>query len=330
MVLIRPEGALVAFLFLAWALVVTRQVWLVVRAGLLLCAVLAPVLIVKRLYYGDWLPATYYVKAHAGVANLDGGISYVRYALRRYRVIGTALVLGVGYAAWQRRTGDLARALPLLLVAGLWLVYVAAQGGDNMVGGRMIIPVLPLIYLAVASVVAAVPFRVTASGAVTCAVVLVIAYLSDQPVMNHIRGWRSSFEPRHAAGRHLKEQFPPGTLVAVNAAGIIPFYSEQPTIDMLGLNDRHIAHHGHRDRRLGYAHQAGDGAYVLSRRPDVILFGGHGNPRPSQLISDREIGADPRFQRDYERQAWPHGVFAHVRKAVGGSSETVPGRSSKP
>ena len=104
---------------------------------------------------------------------------------------------------------------------------------------------------------------------------------------------------RRNTGLGLRERFPPDTVVALNAAGIIAYYSRLPTIDMLGLNDRHIARHGRRDRSLRLGHQAGDGAYVLTLRPDLIQFGpSWGEARP-MFIGDRELHRSPEFQRRY-------------------------------
>ena len=76
----------------------------------------------------------------------------------------------------------------------------------------------------------------------------------------------------HAIGVWLAETFPPQTIVALNAAGIVPYESRLPTVDMLGLNDTHIAHAvvaG--DGAMG--HQKHDAGYVLSREPGVVLLG---------------------------------------------------------
>jgi hypothetical protein len=88
-------------------------------------------------------------------------------------------------------------------------------------------------------------------------------------------------------------------VVALNPAGIIPFHSELPTIDVLGLNDVHIAHEGKRDRKLRFGHQAGDGDYVLSNKPAVILFGSTTTQKATGFISDREIAANSKFKRGY-------------------------------
>ena len=128
----------------------------------------------------------------------------------------------------------------------------------------------------------------------------------------HANAWRSSFTQRQAAGIYLQENYPPDTLVALNPAGIIPYYSQLPTIDMLGLNDTYIAHHGKRDRSLRYGHQAGDGEYVLSREPDVILFQA-GSSEPRNYISDQEIWNSQEFWDNYDLQEWANAGYAYVR-----------------
>ena len=96
---------------------------------------------------------------------------------------------------------------------------------------------------------------------------------------------------------------------------MIPYYSGLPTIDMLGLNDVHIAHHGKRDPMMRFAHQVGDGAYVLSREPGVILFGGFLKKEASgYFVSDRQIWSSPEFERHYVPVEWPDVGWAWVRK----------------
>src|SRR5690606_32238700 len=59
-------------------------------------------------------------------------------------------------------------------------------------------------------------------------------------------------------------------LLAVPAAGTFPYYSKLPCLDMLGLNDRHIARQ--RPEQVGdLAHDHADGGYVLDRAPDLMI-----------------------------------------------------------
>jgi hypothetical protein len=76
------------------------------------------------------------------------------------------------------------------------------------------------------------------------------------------------------AGLWLREHVAPGTWMATNAAGAVAYHSGLPVIDMLGLNDAHIAHTVPVTGGGGTAgHEKRDFDYVLSRRPGVIFHG---------------------------------------------------------
>jgi hypothetical protein len=66
---------------------------------------------------------------------------------------------------------------------------------------------------------------------------------------------------------------PGDAVLATGPAGAIPYYSGLKTIDMWGINDREIGRRRMAGMGSGPAgHEKGDGALVLGRRPDVILF----------------------------------------------------------
>lgn len=78
---------------------------------------------------------------------------------------------------------------------------------------------------------------------------------------------RTRYDPPKALGEFLGEHHRK-SLVAVDGAGKIPYFSRLETIDMLGLNDLHIAHSPPRSADPGHAKFDPD--YVLGRRPDLI------------------------------------------------------------
>jgi hypothetical protein len=68
-------------------------------------------------------------------------------------------------------------------------------------------------------------------------------------------------------GRFLGARHP-GAVLAADAAGKLPFFSDLPTIDMYGLTDPTIARGPGAFAAPG--HSKSDPAYVLGRRPDLI------------------------------------------------------------
>jgi len=68
-------------------------------------------------------------------------------------------------------------------------------------------------------------------------------------------------------GRWLRDTYPPSTLVAVNHAGAVPYYSGLPALDMTGLSDAHIAR-----EVKGGVHAKYDVEYVLSKHPRLFVL----------------------------------------------------------
>lgn len=315
MIVTRPDGALVCALLLLLWVVRLRSIRAPVICGLLLTCFVAPVVVAMHFYFDDWLPNTFYAKSNAGVANIHHGIVYLLRSLPRYGLVSTLGAVALVYVVLARRIPKHTNSLSMLAISAAWLMYVTLQGGDNMVGGRVLIPILPLVYVALMDLAPRTPNRAAPFLIGLLGVGMLASYTLDQRLHRHVDSWRASYVVRQKAGIYLRDHFPPETVVALNPAGIIPYYSGLQTIDMLGLNDRHIAHHGKRDRRLPVGHQAGDGNYVLSRKPDVILFGGPRSRPPGRRISDREIWASAEFRNKYIRVDWKGVGTAYVRRS---------------
>jgi hypothetical protein len=73
-------------------------------------------------------------------------------------------------------------------------------------------------------------------------------------------------------GEHLARTRDPSTLVAVTAAGAVPYFSGLPALDMFGLNDLHIARQPFYEDGYAYTgHAKWDSSYVVSREPGLVV-----------------------------------------------------------
>jgi hypothetical protein len=102
-------------------------------------------------------------------------------------------------------------------------------------------------------------------------------------------------------GRLLKTAFGAARpLLAADAAGTLPYFSELPALDMLGLSDRYLARHPPPDLGEGWlGHELGDGRYVLEREPDLVVFTGPAGGPPRRFKSGLEMFREPRFAERY-------------------------------
>ncbi len=308
--LIRPEGNLFTLLGLLYVWPGGEG-----RSKRLLFYLLPTVFLVgghevfRLVFYGDWLPNTFYAKAGINGRLILRGLGYLGgFALSHLPLLLFLIVL-----PW-RRFGR--RLSPILTAVGLYIVYLVLIGGDWM-GWRLFVPVLPLLAVGAGLGLDRVrrltlPLRRFTLPALAVLPAVGLALLSaNLGEYARIGEFRFHENLHFQTGRWLMEVSDPADTIAVSSAGIMPWVTGLRTIDMLGLNDRHIAHEGiDLGGRATPGHDRYDNDYVLNRRPDWIILG---------LTTDFLItGQTPAFLPDYDLIArsrlWSdyHVVLPHV------------------
>ena len=309
MVLVRADGFVMAGIFLL------RLALRDVPAGrwreLTLCAGVAVgttgLQVAWRLaYYGYPLPNSYHAKVSGSLAErLDFAMELlphlhaVQPAL--LAILLAALAFAVGAVRRVARAGLRAGQDPLafeIFFPLCWLAYWLYVGGD-VFGARFLIPLIPLG--ATILLLRGIPLAVRAPRvASVVAPVLLLAFLAWPWWESGLRLERTRYDPWIALGRFLGEQHP-GALLAVDAAGKIPFFSGLEAIDVYGLNDATIAHR--ESDFLAPGHSKTDPYYVLGRNPEVI----------TGWIDPGDLELEPGFERYLytgEGYALRHLVFA--------------------
>jgi hypothetical protein len=269
--LTRPEGLGVGVVALAWMAFSRRWGSLRVVASALAGPVIAWE-IFRLAYYGDLLANSSRAKVgdYPLLRSLAEGVEYLAASSSSwaYGVLASLAVL-----ALTRRT----EALGMLAMAVPILVALLLGGGDHMLGARLFVPAAALVVF-VAGVHG--PSRQSPKRRWAAVAVLTFAAALHAP-----RALARDREPDRAAvigamvGSLLERTLPPGALVAISVAGSTAYVAPSLRfIDTLGLNDRSIARRAAPiDVTLWQAmaaHRRGDGAYVLSREPDVVILGG--------------------------------------------------------
>lgn len=298
-VLTRADGALFTFaacLGLVAARELTRDS---LRTGALL--VLIPLLFFagqvafRQAYYHEWLPNSAFAKVGFSIVRSWTGIQYVMGAFYLAGIVVPA-VLAFRAAAAEPVRG---RVRFLGVVLAVWLGYLVLVGGDLFPGRRHLVPaVIPLVYLAAIFLASRVPargsLRPALAGIALCLLALGVAQLVD-PTNAAARRERWEWDGE-VVGKALATAFgAKQPLLAVDPAGCLPYFSRLPSVDMLGINDHYLAHHRPPDFGKGpLGHELGNGAYVLSRKPDLVLFNLPTGGRIPTLRSGVEMMADPR------------------------------------
>ena len=272
----RPDG-LVFTLGIVLAYLATRGLspppWrtLSIMAGLP-ALFFAGQLAFRLAYYHDWVPNSAYAKVAFTPERIWAGVTYVSGGVYLLGLLVPALASGFVAAPSRPRR----RAIFLLTVLAVWLVYVTFIGGDFFPGHRQLVPaIVVLAFLFAISVESWMArygsARVLVSGASCLAVLTVAQFLDPRNETARRERWVWDGE---AVGTLFSKAFGDRhPLLAVDPAGCVPFFSGLASIDMLGINDHYLAHHRPLDFGRGVVgHELGSGAYVLSRKPDLVLF----------------------------------------------------------
>jgi len=297
-VLVRPDAAVASGCLLLGALARkdNRRLVPVLVGG----AVLLPVLQVafRLMYYGEWLPNTWYLKGTGWDLRGEAGWLYVKALLLDHYPL---LLLAVVGTLFQRRHW------PWLLAILGHLLYVARVGGDELPEQRFFLPILPLVaVLAVEGAVglaAAVNDKVLGGARPVLLPALLLVWTAFHgavlpgtipPAM----AIRSGAEHRNVlVGLMVRANTEPDAVVAHFWAGAAPYFSERRGLDLFGKCDpwvaRTEAHEG--IRKAGHAKYDLD--HSLGLRPDVVVGGDPGALPPAMVAQ--------RAQSDYR-------AFAHL------------------
>ena len=325
LVLTRPEGPALAFLFSAWSLLPSDALS-TGYYGRNRIRLLGPVLLVlgtavfflwRHSYFGWWLPNTYYAKTGDFAGQLATGLPYGLNFLKWYGIgiliTAVVAVLRGGVSLIFRRDMYLTLAVVLL-----WSLYVTMVGGDMLGMFRFFVPVLPLLLTWLTALLSGTSWLSRPRTALIVTVILSVILLpasfkgrerrlvSIHMTEANLGGW-------FLAGDAMVKHLPAESSIALGPAGYIPYVTGLKTFDYYGLVVPEISH---RDITFenGYAgHEKHDGGFLLSMKPDYFLIGNVDiteGPRQGLIpILDREkdIVFDPRFDQNYEMISIPVG-----------------------
>ncbi len=280
-------------------------------------------LLFRLYYYHDWVPNTARAKLAPSQKHFAQGLQYVKNGLLLFSPFLYIALFGslIVFCLPKRFLSGMTKA-PLLLffITGtVWASYVIFIGGDIFPGWRHIVPlIVPLSFLLLHSLEFI--FAKLSRWWLRLPLVLLIGGLiypcfqTQHANKLNQAGKKERWEWTYRdVGLMFKNGFcDEQPLVALTVAGSLAYWSELPALDMLGLNDRYLAHHPPTNFGDGYlGHELGNGDYVLRRKPDIIVFSKR-RARAS-FRSGKELERTAAFKRDYSLAQFTCGPNQRIR-----------------
>ncbi len=248
-------------------------------------------------YYDHLLPNTFYAKVQATSALYERGLDYVWTYGLRYQLLpllgGVAVLLTKVRLRWD--------AAYILVLTAAMLAGIVFEGGDDFPHGRMIIPILPLVYLAglggLATLLGRFSTSAIQSGALAAAVLTLGAlslFRGSLEFAGPIESERQGQQEREVLATWMSNNTPPDYTIAAFAVGTIGFYSDRDVLDLLGLNDVVIAHSEVPHFGSGLAgHEKHNTDYVLGDVQPEIIITNDAQPGPLTTAAFRALAAVP-------------------------------------
>ena len=226
----------------------------VAQIGLPAAVVVVPWLVWKLDFYGNLLPNTFYAKsAGSPVVPVLYGIFYLLCFFASYG----AFLLVPRFLRHRHELLAVPGIRQVLAVLPVWFLYVCAVGGDFM-EYRFMVAVVPVLAFIAAFLVDR--FRSVRLQVLLVATLLVFSGVHriaptvvPYPVLTfrELSHWpNESRTTWKGMGELLHRELTPRTAgaapprLAVEPLGVLPYYADLPTVDMLGLTDPGIAREG--------------------------------------------------------------------------------------
>ncbi len=256
-VLVRLDAVIQVFIILGYLIVRKASPKKVLLPVLIVLLTILAIVLFQRLYFGDFLPNTYYQKM-AGTSAWErvrnGLLVFYQHALW-----DTALAAMVSFACLILYRDF--RRPQIFLLAALFAgecAYSVWVGGDYAevevnAANRFITQGMPalivLLSLALDRLLSDPRLRLAGRPAAQTATAVVLAVIALAVISGRPwRAWTNDNAPllkadirRTRLGLFIAKNTAPEAAIAVHAAGQIPYYSGRTTIDLLGLNDPVVA-----------------------------------------------------------------------------------------
>lgn len=266
----RIDGFILPILVLSYLLIKRDRVGAIFTA-ITLGIVQGLYSIWRYIYYGDIIGNTYYAKVSGTVIQrLYSGLNDLVQIVfsTGYWVYFTLLIITFIIILKRRERSflDKFQVIPFeYYFTAAWLCYWIYIGGD-VFKERFLLILFPMGIRVLLTLLKKENYTGIIIGVITvCLLLQMVPLLSDSRFSYNY----PKYDRWITLGEYIGKRYP-NKVIAIDAAGKVPFFSGLQTIDMLGLNDKYIGKIDVTGKNFVVGHNKYDSEYILSKKPDLI------------------------------------------------------------
>jgi arabinofuranosyltransferase len=260
--LTRPEGAMLFPILVAHRLIYRKQPWRqILLQSLLFIVPFAAYLLWRQSFYGYWIPNTAFLKLAPQEQSFREAVEWLLSFWQLRPLFAVLVILGLAETIRKKLLLTSQWSLVVWIVLA-FTFFVLYAGADWMPFHRFLVPVVPLLSLFVGR--ALVMFKqswlergilvFTVASIVLEVAFALLIYIPYTPQFGDFT------DGLIRCGQWIRQNTQPHDIIAVVDAGALAYYSERPTIDIVGLNNVHIAHSPGKS----------DIEYVMQQNPKIV------------------------------------------------------------
>jgi arabinofuranosyltransferase len=259
--LTRPEGIIVFPIWVAYLYIKNnKNLKIVLMEAILVIIPFFIYILLRWYYYGYPLSNTAYLKLSPSISTSIEAAHWLWNFLMLRPIFSLILLSGIIITILNKHFEK-----GFLLVIGIsigFIAFIVFSGRDWMPHHRFIAPIIPLMSFPIAILIDSIQGKLFQKIVVITLIIgigfeLFMTYSQYLPLSVEFGRYTAGLKQ---AGIWINENTRDDATIAVVDAGALAYYGNRKTIDILGLNDEHIAH----------SVDKMDSDYVLYFKPDII------------------------------------------------------------
>lgn len=266
----RPEGIAVSLVLLIYYLTGSDEKNNKIVSLILYVILFVLFIAFRLLYFGEWLPNTFYAKLGNGLVGeyeigiYKQGIKYViNFLLNNPQFI--LVLLSFLFIEKIKNKRTFIFCIILIFVQFSFIIY---SGGDWMTQFRFVVPVIPVFSFLLLNLKDVFEGKLLMTVNVLIVVISLFSLITAdrKEISRETLLWNNVKD----VAQEMKKEMNTKGLMAIGSTGVIPYYlNNMKIIDFVGLNDKYVARNG---KRFGLWFERSAPDYVLSKNPDWIIL----------------------------------------------------------